>query len=68
MSLTRAIKHQHEHRRPYYGAGKHDPSCRPGGDCPYCQSNRRHARAQREDAANESLREWESTEDDDAVL
>lgn len=42
MSLEKSIKHGKEKRRPYYGAPAFDHSCRPGGDCPYCQSNRKH--------------------------
>lgn len=40
MSLDKAIQHGKEHRKPYYKSGKYDKSCRPGGDCPYCESNR----------------------------
>ena len=56
MSLDKAIAHDKEHRRPYYKSGRFDPSCRPGGDCPACESNRRHAQRQRE-AAAEATRE-----------
>lgn len=40
MSLDKAIQHGKEHRKPYHRAGKFDRTCRPGGSCPYCQSNR----------------------------
>lgn len=43
MSLDKAILHGKEHRKGYAERGKpgrSDPSCRPNGGCPYCQSNR----------------------------
>lgn len=43
VSLLKAIKHGKEKRKPYYKSGRFDRTCRPGGDCPYCQSNRKHA-------------------------
>ncbi len=48
MSLKKGIKHNKEHRKPYYKSGKFDKSCRPGGDCPYCQGNRKHSGKKRE--------------------
>jgi hypothetical protein len=43
MSLYQAIKSGKDHRKGYAERGKpgrYDPSCRPGGDCPYCLRNR----------------------------
>lgn len=40
MSLNKAIEHGKEHRKPYFKSERFDPTCRPGGTCPYCQ--RRH--------------------------
>jgi len=42
MSLNKAINKGAEHRKPYYGSKRFDRSCRPGGDCPWCQSSRQH--------------------------
>lgn len=42
MSLDKAIEHGKEHRKPYYRAGKYDPTCRPHGGCPWCKRNRLH--------------------------
>ena len=42
MSLEKSIKHKKEYRKPYYKSGKFDKTCRPGGSCPYCKSNREH--------------------------
>ncbi len=38
--LDKAIRHGKEHRKPYYGAGKYDKTCRPHGGCPWCERNR----------------------------
>jgi len=45
MSLDKAISHGKEHRKRYYGSKTFDSSCRPGGSCPYCISNRTHRNA-----------------------
>lgn len=42
MSLDKAIAHGKERRRPYYGRGESDPTCRPhggkrGGHAWYCK-------------------------------
>jgi len=42
MSLNKAINKGAEHRKPYYGSGKFDRTCRPGGSCPYCRDSRQH--------------------------
>lgn len=40
MSLDKAIEHGKEKRKPYYRSKRFDHSCRPGGDCPWCQEDR----------------------------
>lgn len=40
MSLDKAIEHNKEHRKKYYGAKSIDRTCRNHGTCPYCQENR----------------------------
>lgn len=57
MSLDRAIAHGRERRRRYYRSAAFDPSCRPGGDCPWCQGNRTHQARKAEAAAREALAE-----------
>ena len=42
MSFDKAIEHKKEHRKEYYGPQAVDPTCRPGGDCEWCKSNRFH--------------------------
>lgn len=42
MSLDKGIEHGKEKRKPYYGTGRFDPTCRPHGDCPWCEGNREH--------------------------
>jgi hypothetical protein len=42
MSLDKAIEHGKEKRKPYYRAGRFDPTCRPNGGCPYCKNSREH--------------------------
>ena len=52
-----------EHRKPYYRNGRFDPTCRPGGDCPYCRENRAHSTAKRELSAQEKLDfHWQAAE------
>ena len=57
MSLDPSIESGAEHRAPYYRSGIFDPTCRPGGTCPYCQRNRRHAVKRRILAADEQVRD-----------
>ncbi len=45
MSLDKAIRSGKEHRRPYYGSGRYDTSCRPHGGCTWCERNRMHRHA-----------------------
>jgi hypothetical protein len=47
MSLDKSIKHGKEHRRPYYGSGQFDHTCRPHGSCPYCAQGRNHKHKRR---------------------
>ena len=42
MSLDKAIASGKEHRKPYRGAKAICKSCRNGGTCEWCQSNRRY--------------------------
>lgn len=42
MSLTKAIEHGKERRKPYRGAKAVDASCRSHGGCPWCRMKREH--------------------------
>lgn len=46
-----------DHIRPYRRSARFNPSCRPGGRCGYCQSNRLHYRRKVEREATLQLRE-----------
>lgn len=57
MSLDQSIEHGKDRRRPYYGSGRHDPTCRPHGGCPRCLRGRRHGTLLREMDAREQILE-----------
>lgn len=38
--LDKAIEHNKEHRKPYYGTKAYDRTCRNHGGCPCCKDNR----------------------------
>ena len=42
MSLTKAIEHGKERRKPYRGAKAVDATCRNHGGCPGCRMKREH--------------------------
>jgi len=48
MSFDNEYPKRKDWRRPYYKAARFDRSCRPGGDCPWCQGNRTHKNKRRE--------------------
>ena len=58
MSLNKAIKHNKEKRKEYYGAKRIDPSCRNHGGCPYCEGNRLYKAKLSEEKEYEILEEW----------
>lgn len=61
MSLDKAIQHGKEHRARYRGSAAFDPSCRPGGDCPWCQRTRKHKGERRRPAdEREQIKRWAS--------
>ena len=47
MSLDKAIQHGKEHRKPYRGAKRIDPTCRNHGSCKWCEGNRLHKHKRR---------------------
>jgi len=58
MSFDKAIKHNKEKRKRYYGAKSFDASCRNGGSCEYCSDNRQYANKKRELSADELEAEY----------
>jgi len=62
MSLDEGIKHGKEHRKPYHGSKAFDQSCRPGGNCSWCQGNREHADKKRELSAEEEKKDHDRGE------
>lgn len=42
MSFDNAHANRKDWRRPYYGSGRFDRTCRPHGSCPYCRRNQTH--------------------------
>ena len=63
MSLDKSIASGKEKRKPYHGAGRTDPTCRPHGSCPYCANNRRHPQRKAARGAAEQLQELSVAED-----
>jgi hypothetical protein len=56
MAFDNRYPNRKDRRRPYYRGGRFDRTCRPGGSCPYCRSNRLHSTRKRL-ASLESTRE-----------
>jgi hypothetical protein len=48
MPFDKRYPNRKDWRKPYHGSKRFDASCRPGGDCPYCQSNRNIRNKRRE--------------------
>ena len=42
MAHDKAIAHGKEHRKPYRGSKRIDPTCRNHGGCPWCEGNRKY--------------------------
>lgn len=40
MSFDANHPNRKDHRAPFYGSARFDPSCRHGGSCPRCIGNR----------------------------
>ncbi len=58
MSLNKAIEHEKEHRKAYYGSKSFDPSCRNHGGCPWCEENRKHRYIKAQKAADSRIKEY----------
>lgn len=59
MSLDRAIESGKEKRKQYRGVRAVDRTCRPGGNCPYCEGNRTYQDRRDREAADDAVREFE---------
>lgn len=57
MSLDKAIRHKKEKREPYRGSASFDQSCRHGGGCPACISNRTYRNEKRLESAKDKERQ-----------
>lgn len=55
MSLDKAVEHGKEHRAPYRRSRRFDRSCRHGGSCNYCRSNRTIGNQKLADKVQEGL-------------
>jgi hypothetical protein len=58
MSLDKSILHKKDYRKQYYGSSSIDKTCRPGGSCPYCQTNRKHPDLIRKKAAQSQIEDY----------
>ena len=56
--LDKAIIHEKEHRKPYYGSKAFDISCRNHGDCPWCKRNRLYNTKRKLEKSNYSLKNY----------
>lgn len=58
MSLNKAIKHNHEHRKEYRGAKAVDKTCRNHGSCEYCKGNRLYQSNREQEKMDQEEKEW----------
>lgn len=63
MSLDKAIQHNKEYRKPFYGSKSFDATCRCHGTCSYCVDNRLFASNKNRFRADEELEEWKAGKD-----
>lgn len=59
MSLTKAILHGKEQRKPYRKSKRFDKTCRNHGSCPYCRDNRLHNRYKTDEDSRLKIKEAE---------
>jgi len=59
MGLEKAIEHNKEHRKPYYGSKAIDCSCRNHGTCDWCKANRLISKTREENKIKDKLKEYE---------
>lgn len=51
-----------DYRKKYYKSKEFDRTCRPGGSCPYCQSNRLHNKKKKEEFSKSDLKEFKDNQ------
>ena len=56
--LDKAILHDKERRKPYYGAKAIDCSCRNHGSCSRCEGNRLYSTKKRLEKSNYFLKNY----------
>lgn len=57
--MEKAIESGKEHRKQYTGAKAIDCSCRNGGSCDWCRTNRQKDYIKKTEKSNIDLKEWE---------
>lgn len=62
MSLDKAIEHNKEHRKRYYGAKACDKSCRNHGSDDWAKNNRLNSTSRRIEKSNQELKEMNTNE------
>jgi hypothetical protein len=62
MSLDKAIQHQKEYRKPFYGFQRN--RCHRHGSCSYCVDNRLFASKKNRFRVEVELEEWKAGKDD----
>ena len=63
MSLDKAIVHNKEKRRPYYGAKAIDPSCRNHGSDEWSEQDRRISELKNNERLNQEEKEFKENTD-----
>ena len=58
MSLSKAIKYNKEHRKPYYGSKAIDKTCRNHGGCPWCEGNRMYKNIKRIQSIDSQIQDF----------
>ena len=67
MSLYNNYPNRKDKRKKYYKSQAFDRSCRPGGDCSWCEKNRTYSNQKREQLAQELLEEFEHEPDNSST-
>ena len=68
MSLDKAIEHNKEHRKRYYGAKACDKSCRNHGSDDWAKSNRLNSSNRRIEKTNQELKEMDVAENETCTI
>ncbi len=63
MSFDNNYPKRKDKRKKYYRSQAIDPTCRPGGNCSWCEKNRTYSNKKREQLSQELLEEFENESD-----